>query len=177
MEGSSWKEGPPWAPQRQRGRTTGREPTLRHFLGWLPSGERVRKGHSSMAVGRSLTLATFFLSTRIFQSTAAPTPSGAGKKQQLYPVSSFFLLSVCPSGTHRLSAPSTSFMIFPPVAYPVSNPCFIEFKQAVSPHPRQEDCYGLEAQPGLQHRKFQANLSYNGLPKNTKPTNKQKSAP
>lgn len=65
-------------------------------------------------------------------------------------------------------------MIFPPVAYPVSSSCFIEFKQTVSPHPRQEACYGLEAQPGL-HRKFQANLSYNGLLKNTKPTNKQKS--
>lgn len=36
VKGCSLKKDPPWAPQRQRGRTTGREPTLRHFLGWLP---------------------------------------------------------------------------------------------------------------------------------------------
>lgn len=137
---------------------------------WLAAqAEEELERATALAVGRLLSLATLFLSTRISQSTSAPTLLGTGKKEQRYTVSPFFLLSVwhtqtiCPFHFHD-----------DPVAYLVSSPCFIEFKQAVSIHPRQEDCYGLEAQPEL-HRKFQANLSYNGLLKNTKPTNQQKS--
>lgn len=102
-----------------------------------------------------------------------PRHQGLARKRALC---CFFFLpfsSVCPSGTHRLSVLSTSIRIFYPVAGPVSNLGCSEFKQAViPPHLRQGDCYGLEAQPGL-HRKFQANLSYNGLPKHTQQTKRE----
>lgn len=92
LKGNSLKKHQTLAPQSQQGKTTGREPTLWHFLGWLGKDRgEFRKGHNSMEVGRLLTLATSFLGTRIFQSTAAPMSSGTGKKEWLYAVSSFFL--------------------------------------------------------------------------------------
>lgn len=84
VKGCSLKKGSPLGPSEAERQDYGKG-THPEALPWLvaQAEEEFKKGHSSMAVGRSLTLATFFLSTRIFQSTAAPTPSGVGKKEQL----------------------------------------------------------------------------------------------